>query len=332
MATEPEDRPESAQDSPELASIKADLAYREALSLAASGQYDAAEQCILGAGSLCSSPQAKDLLARLAVHKGDFASAEQLWSELAAEAPQFEPGKRALGALRSGWLGRAVLRRVVYLAGIAGVLLLAVIGVFALVSHSTTSCMVRPECMTAALRSSATSGNASQTVVPPGSPLPPTESSVPSPEPPISLSVPGCTVVTNQNELTVLFPYGLFSSRCAFRDGAPSLVREAARALKTVPADLLVVVEGHTDAVPLPDASKSGNHYYLGYCRAIAVADILLAEHPVPSCNIVLSSAGADNPPFMGTDAAARANNRTVVLRIRQRTAPQPPPAAPSQP
>jgi hypothetical protein len=307
MANESTHSQQPEQDTPEIANMRAELAYHAALSLATTGQYDAAESLLQGAAAVLSSSQAKDLLARLAAQRGDLTRAEQLWTEIATDDPEFQPARKALSHLRSGWFRRAVAIRLSYLVGIAAFISLATIGTFAVISGSVKSCYSKCE----------------RPTVPAIAPLPGTLSIPVGPgrsvhKQGLSLSIPGCIVSTNAAALTVVFPDGLFSARCTLTESARQLLREVATALRTLPGDYLITVEGHTDSAPPAATNKYGDHYYLGFCRALMVADALMTEQSIGPDRIVLTTAGPENPPFPGVDAATKMKNRTVVLRIQQ--------------
>jgi hypothetical protein len=107
-----------------------DFDFLTAWNLAASGNTDEAEAILCRGGRLPSSVESVDLLARIAVQKGQFQQARRLWKAVLEKDPSHESAKAALTRLGSPWMAAALTKRIAFLAGIAVVLCLSVFGLF----------------------------------------------------------------------------------------------------------------------------------------------------------------------------------------------------------
>lgn len=82
-------------------------------------------------------------------------------------------------------------------------------------------------------------------------------------------------------------------------------------------AQATMVVEGHTDNVPLRRDAPFSSNWSLSAGRAVAVVEYLLAAHGLPKDRLA-AEAYADSRPVAPNDTAAgRASNRRVEFRIR---------------
>lgn len=253
------------------------LDYLTAWNLVANGNLDEAEQLLRKSGEPPLSIADMDLLARIAVQKGQHEQARQLWKTILEKDPTHEAAKAAIEKLGSPWIAVALIKRIAFLASIAVVLCLSMVGLFALF-------------------------NIDQHPQPP--------STTPA------FSVPGCSVYTNRGETRIVFNEGLFTLRCKLKDSAKEQFAIIARLLQENAPNSRIIIEGHTDSYPMRKSSDYKDNYALGLQRALTVAEVLKSDHQIASGRILLTSMGDANPPFPGVDYESKLKNRTVVIRL----------------
>ncbi len=113
--------------------IEFELILLYASQLAICGLLDEAEAVIKEEDKiLSSSPQALDILARIAVKKGYFNQAEKLWQTALALEPNNEAIQEALACIGGPWLVHAMLRRLSRLAVVALIIALALAEIMAI--------------------------------------------------------------------------------------------------------------------------------------------------------------------------------------------------------
>lgn len=117
---------------PDDSPLNADLQFLSASALAANGQLEEAKALLCQGGDLPSSPQALDLLARIAVQSNDLTQARRHWQAALQVNPAYEPAKHALASLGSPWFALAVAKRIILLACLSIVGCLAVVGLLTL--------------------------------------------------------------------------------------------------------------------------------------------------------------------------------------------------------
>src|SRR5512138_1808512 len=101
---------------PDDSSLNADLQFLSASALAANGRLQEARTLLCQDGQLPSSPQALDLLARIAVQSDDLVQAHTLWQAALQANPAYEPARQALDSLSSPWFALAAAKRIALLA------------------------------------------------------------------------------------------------------------------------------------------------------------------------------------------------------------------------
>jgi len=259
-----------------LASIPA-LDFLAAWNLVSIGKLDAAEHILHKSGELPLSLSALDLLARIAVRKGQYEQAGQLWRAVLEKDPTHKAAKAAIKRLSSPWVVVALIKRVAILASFAVILCLSIVGLFALFNV------------------------AEQSQLRPAAPV---------------FSVPGSSVYTNQGETRIVFDEGLFTSRCKLRDSAKGKLATFARLLREHVPNYRIIIEGHSDSFPMRKNGLYKDNYALGLQRALTVAEVLKSHNQIAGGRILITSVGDTNPPFPGVDYEAKLKNRTVVIRL----------------
>lgn len=255
------------------------LDYLTAWNLVAIGNLDEAELLLRKRGELPLSIANVDLLARIAVQKGQYEQARQLWKTISAKDPTHEAAKAALEKLGSPWIAVALIKRIASLTSIAVVLCLSMVGLFALFNIDQRS---QPRMGIAA---------------------------------PV-FSMPGCSIQANQGETRVVFNDGLFTLRCKLKKSAKERLAAFTLLLQENAPNSRIIVEGHTDSYLIRKNSLYKDNYALGLQRALTVAEVLKSDHQIEGGRILVTSMGDKNPPFSGVDFESMLKNRTVVIRL----------------
>ena len=110
-----------------------DVEFLAAASEAVAGNYVQAENLLRGTGGVSRPVRVLDLLARIAVHKGQDSEARKLWDLVLVAEPNNASAKAALARLGSPWRLRAWISRISYLAGVTAIFCLAVLGLWGLI-------------------------------------------------------------------------------------------------------------------------------------------------------------------------------------------------------
>lgn len=128
------------------------------------------------------------------------------------------------------------------------------------------------------------------------------------------------TSVTFRQEagrITVQFREGLF------RGGADRLVPAAPEQLRVLAATLeqecrgcRVLIEGVTDASPLPRRSRWSDNSALGLARASKAAALMRPAGATSQVEWLAATSGQSRPPYANDTPENRRRNRTVVLHI----------------
>jgi flagellar motor protein MotB len=79
---------------------------------------------------------------------------------------------------------------------------------------------------------------------------------------------------------------------------------------------LVLLIDGHTDSLPVSSATSVGDNDRLGLARAEVVRNLLQNRHGIPETSVRVSSIGERDPPYSNDDPESRNKNRTVVLRL----------------
>jgi len=274
-----------------------ELDFLTAWNLVASGNLDEAEQLLRKNGELPLSLSALDLLARIAVQRGQFDHAGRLWKAVLEKDPTHGAAKAAIERLGSHWIAVALIKRAAFLASFAGILCLSVFGLFALFNGGQQSQL----------------GPASPSALSPAKPAI-RESQIGATL--SAFSVPGCSVHFNQGETRIFFDDGLFTSRCKLNNSAYERLSTFARLLRENSPNIRIIIEGHTDSYAMRKNSLYKDNYALGLQRALTVAEILKSHHQIANGKLLFTSMGDSNPPFPGGDYVSRLKNRTVVIRF----------------
>lgn len=312
----------------EIKAVSADLNLLTAAGLAADGDLDEAEALLSRTGADSRSVDATELLARIAVQKGEWLTAQQLWAAVLEKDPNRASARRALSRMQSPWLVYAVFRRMLYLCTLGLIGCLSVAGIVALVHYDRwgASAVVGPAPMPPPAKEN--TATAPQQVEPKSrvdvplatQPVEPARSTdeavVPKHPPPPLFSIPGCLVTTNATETRVCFEEGLFAYRAEFTESGRSQLEATGREMASHTNGFWIVVEGHTDSDPMPPNSTYKDNYALGLHRAMVAVEVIKNATSLTGRDILGVSAGETAPPFAEHDYDSKLKNRTVVVRL----------------
>lgn len=300
-----------------------ELEFLAASSEASAGNFDEAELILRRPGKLSTSGRTLDLLARIAVYKGQFAEARRLWLAVLAGDPTNECAKAALARLGRSWLFLAFARRVAYLTGLAALFCLSAVGLLILIGGSFPMRHepISPVVLTLPRKYIASPLSMPATPAQPSSADEPEQQANRKVESEVAVTLPlfsvaGCSISSNNREVRIVPEEGLFSYRCEFVESAWERLARIAGALEDKVSNYWVVVEGHTDSDPMPANSQYQDNYELGLYRAFAVGQVLRAKGEFPFGSILIASAAAAEPPFPDDDAVSRIRNRTAIIRL----------------
>lgn len=118
--------------------------------------------------------------------------------------------------------------------------------------------------------------------------------------------------------MRVMFVEPLFSSRVTVAPDGAVLLKKFGAILAKHSEDWVVLVTGHTDAIPLRGSGPYRDNKELGLARAMEVIRYLMREGSVPAGMLTAATAGEESPPYPGDDADSRRKNRTVTIQIRR--------------
>ncbi len=132
-----------------------------------------------------------------------------------------------------------------------------------------------------------------------------------------ALDLPGTVILQEENAMRITFDEGVFISGTRLHDASRQNLLRLARQLSKQLGTFSVIVEGHTDTIPVrPDNEQFIDNFSLGLARAEIVKHFLAEEGGLPAARIHTASAGQSSPPYPNDTAENRARNRTVVLSI----------------
>jgi len=136
-----------------------------------------------------------------------------------------------------------------------------------------------------------------------------------------SVKVDNVRIVQEQKTCAIVFEFGVFRSLTKLSDGALGTLEQVASQLRGSISDFDLVVEGHTDMVPISSgaASNFADNSKLGEQRAKVVRDLFRDKFNIPGERMTVVSEGENNPPFSNDDDVSRRKNRTVVLKLTRR-------------
>ncbi len=139
-------------------------------------------------------------------------------------------------------------------------------------------------------------------------------------------------VVAEQDNIEIVGDRFVFGAEVLFPPGSAELSaagkREVAKVAQTliqvaeqIPGDIpwIMRVDGHTDDTPLAAASKFADNWELSQARALSVVRFMINDFGVPPERLSANGFGQYQPLVAETNAAARARNRRIELKLTER-------------
>lgn len=130
------------------------------------------------------------------------------------------------------------------------------------------------------------------------------------------LDIKGVTTRINHAEMRIIFDRGIYLDKCDFAKDSARLLRLVAEHLKQSSDKYFIIIEGHTDNVPILNGSPYKNNFALGLQRAEKVSTLFHEECGLSENTLLPISMGAEKPLFSNSLDETRTNNRTVSIRI----------------
>ena len=119
-----------------------------------------------------------------------------------------------------------------------------------------------------------------------------------------------------QIKIQIAAPVLFASGKAALGRTSAEVLGPVAEVLNRLPND--VIVEGHTDAVPIKSGDYATN-WELSAARANAVVDLLAASYSVPQERMIAAAYGEHRPVAPNDTAAGRARNRRIEIIVSRK-------------
>lgn len=270
----------------------------KAAELARSGRYLEAEcllQHLVQEGS--ELPAVFDLLARIRAQQGRLLEAQSYWADaiqLSNAKDFYRAALKRIERLQTGppWLGR--IRPLSIGLGLifCFILIVAVTLNFLDELKTSTSKIVKHN------------------------PVNPVIATPIKEHPQIKISIPGIKVSTKDDQLVLVFETGLFLHHTELRSEAKTTLDLLATQLRPYIGKIQVVIEGHTDDLPIPKGWIYRDNVSLGLQRAVTVIDYLRLKGQLPAKMFKASSVGELHSLYPNDTLDNQLRNRTVVIKI----------------
>lgn len=127
---------------------------------------------------------------------------------------------------------------------------------------------------------------------------------------------PGIDVSEEAGAIRIQFGESVLfgSGQAELKSEAAGLMRKIAGSLGKIPRT--IVVEGHSDSVPLKSTGRYKNNWELSLGRAMAVVDLLIKEGRIPSDQLAAAAYGPYRPRASNTSEIGRRINRRVEIAL----------------
>jgi flagellar motor protein MotB len=126
----------------------------------------------------------------------------------------------------------------------------------------------------------------------------------------------GLSATQSPSELRIVFNQGVFANKCELTADGQRLARVVAEKIKQSGERFFIIIEGHTDNLPIYNDSPYKDNFHLGLCRAETILSIFHSEHGLPKSMLLGVSAGEKAPLYPNDSEETRHKNRTVSIRI----------------
>ncbi|MCM2268188.1 MAG: OmpA family protein [Elusimicrobiales bacterium] len=120
-------------------------------------------------------------------------------------------------------------------------------------------------------------------------------------------------ITAKQIKINIPAPVLFESGKAEIGGRAAEVLGPVAAVLNTLPND--VIVEGHTDSIPIKSGTFRTN-WELSAARANAVVDLLAAKYAVPQPRMIAAAYGEHRPAADNATAEGRAQNRRIEIIV----------------
>jgi flagellar motor protein MotB len=284
----------------------------EATGLARVGRYDDARRALADLGE--EDVAALDLLARMHAQQGDLAAADDCWARVQALDADHAGAREGRDRIRRIWAGSR--KGVAGGIGIAAAALLLA-GAGAVAGQALAPAQEEPagdQDVAGELDRLAEALDEMQSPEP--APAPTVDPEADLSETETALQDPRWTAEASDQGVEVTFDEAIFpDGGTAVPESTRDLLADVAARLADLDGAAVTVV-GHTNDIPTGDGSRYEDNTELGLARALAAAEALAAEGPLPLDEIAIATSGDDAPPYPNTTDADRRRNQTVTLLV----------------
>ncbi|MEI7528302.1 MAG: OmpA family protein [Elusimicrobiota bacterium] len=119
-----------------------------------------------------------------------------------------------------------------------------------------------------------------------------------------------------QIKINIAAPVLFASGRAALGASSAEVLGAVARVIGRLPND--IIVEGHTDSVPIRSGDY-GTNWELSAARANAVVELLASKYAIPQERMVAAAYGEYRPVASNATAEGRAHNRRIEIIVSRK-------------
>lgn len=137
-----------------------------------------------------------------------------------------------------------------------------------------------------------------------------------SPWPAIKIARIRTSVRTDQ-EMALVFTYGVFTRKTELSPQAQDDLRQLAKVLKPYSDRVRLTIEGFTDTAPVTSKGAYTTNDELALSRARVVRDLLCKETAWPASAAAVTAGKQGSAPYPNDTPESQLKNRTVVIKLR---------------
>ena len=337
--------------------ILSDFRFLLARILAERSHLDAAQALLEASDQCAATTSELDLAARIALAKGDTQKARELWAVVLSKEPNHAGAMLALRRLGPYWLFFAIIRRSLLICSPIIVLLLGAVGAKSLImpDRNTPDISQVSDSQEQAAATSIHQVDSHQIYSPltigvlevkPVAIPTPERTALSSIQPITQMSlktntqdimaldenivqpkaffdsaifegIDGVVVSEAPECIQIAFKDSVFSTGVTLTETATAVIIEFAHRIAQEPSETIILIEGHTDAVPMNHNSPFVDNFSLGVYRALAVANVIRNASPTISSRLVIRPVPALKQATQGDQTALPDPlRRTAVISI----------------
>ncbi len=123
-------------------------------------------------------------------------------------------------------------------------------------------------------------------------------------------------ITDKQIKINIAAPVLFASGKAKLGGAASAVLAPVAQVLNKLPND--IIVEGHTDSVPIKSGDYATN-WELSAARADAVVELLATKYAVPQERLIAAAYGENRPAASNDTAGGRALNRRIEIIVSRK-------------